>query len=90
MKKIFIFIFLLCSIIFFSSCHDDGLSGIIDKSDLNIENDDQTTKVASNSSTSQSDEEDPPTTSRLEEMMRQNPKLRKVIEMLNSTSDQDL
>ncbi|WP_341658576.1 hypothetical protein [Blattabacterium cuenoti] len=34
MKKIFIFIFLLFSIIFFSSCHDEGLSGIIDKSEL--------------------------------------------------------
>ncbi len=34
MKKIFILIFLLFSIIFFSSCHDDGLSGIIDQSEL--------------------------------------------------------
>ncbi|WP_341665784.1 hypothetical protein [Blattabacterium cuenoti] len=76
---------MLCSIIFFSSCHDDGLSGIIDKSDLKIETDDETTKVASTSSTYQSDEEEPPTTSRLEEMMRKNPSFRRLIEILNNT-----
>ncbi|WP_341654531.1 hypothetical protein [Blattabacterium cuenoti] len=83
MKKIFIFIFLLFSIIFFSSCHDDGLSGIIDKSDLPTGTDDQTTKVASTPSTS---EEETPTISRLEEMMRSNPNIRKIIEILDSTA----
>ncbi|BAR91885.1 hypothetical protein [Blattabacterium cuenoti] len=87
MKKIFIFIFLLFSIIFFSSCHDDGLSGIIDESDLQNEIGDQTTKeVASNASTPKSDEEEPPK-SRLEELMRRNPNIRKIIEVLNSTEE---
>ncbi|WP_341657217.1 hypothetical protein [Blattabacterium cuenoti] len=84
MKKIFIFIFLLFSIIFFSSCHDDGLSGIIDKSDLPTGTDDKNTKVASTSSTS---DEEKPTESRLEELMRRNPNIRKIIEILNSSSE---
>ncbi|WP_341652740.1 hypothetical protein [Blattabacterium cuenoti] len=83
MKKIFIFIFLLFSIIFFSSCHDDGLSGIIDKSDLPTGTDDKTKKVASTPSTS---DEEKPTTSRLEELMRNNPNIRKIIEILDSTA----
>ncbi|BAM99428.1 hypothetical protein [Blattabacterium cuenoti] len=89
MKKIFIFIFLLFSIIFFSSCHDDGLSGIIDKSDLQTETGDQTTKIASNASTPKSNEEEPPK-SRLEELMRSNPNIRKVIEILNSTAERKI
>ncbi|WP_341663820.1 hypothetical protein [Blattabacterium cuenoti] len=101
MKKIFIFIFLLFSIIFFSSCHDDGLSGIIDKSDLKTRTNDQTTKVASTPSTSQTNDqttkvastpstsqsEDEETPSRLEEMMRNDPNFRKIIELLNSTAE---
>ncbi|WP_341660800.1 hypothetical protein [Blattabacterium cuenoti] len=80
MKKIFIFIFLLFSIIFFSSCHDDGLSGIIDKSELPIETYDQ--KIASILSES----EEKATTSRLDELMRNNPNIRKVVELLNSSA----
>ncbi|WP_185856860.1 hypothetical protein [Blattabacterium cuenoti] len=82
MKKIFIFIFLLFPVIFFSSCHDDGLSGIIDKSELKL--DDKTTKVASTSS--QNDEEKKPK-SRLEELISRNPNLRKLIDVLNRTSE---
>ncbi|WP_341665372.1 hypothetical protein [Blattabacterium cuenoti] len=80
MKKIFIFIFLLFSLIFFSSCHDDGLSGIIDKSELPAETYEQ--KIASILKES----EEAPTNSRLEELMRNNPNLRKVVEILNSSA----
>ncbi|WP_341661872.1 hypothetical protein [Blattabacterium cuenoti] len=76
MKKIFIFIFLLFSIIFFSSCHDDGLSGIIDKSELPTGTDDQTKKPSTS-------DEKKTTISRIEELMRRNPHIRKIIEILN-------
>ncbi|WP_185863912.1 hypothetical protein [Blattabacterium cuenoti] len=89
MKKIFIFIFLLFSIIFFSSCHDEGLSGIIDKSDIikktkTVVTDDQTTKIASASSTSQEQENEK--TLSLKEMMRNDPNLREIIQTLNKVS----
>ncbi|WP_341662746.1 hypothetical protein [Blattabacterium cuenoti] len=92
MKKIFIFIFLLFSILFFSSCHDEGLYGIIDKSEIKtktVVTDENQKPTASKSYTFQSsdeDEEEQPTTSRLEEMMRKDPNFKKVIEILNSTS----
>ncbi len=83
MKKIFIFIFLLFSIIFFSSCHDDGLSGIIEKSDTQI----TATNDRTENSTPESDEEPPSTPSGLEEMMRNNTTFRRVIEYLNRISE---
>ncbi|WP_341656490.1 hypothetical protein [Blattabacterium cuenoti] len=77
MKKIFIFIFLLFSIIFFSSCHDEGLSGIIEKSDMKITDINDRTK----DSTPKNDEEPiPPTTYSLEEIMRRNSTFKRIFE----------
>ncbi|WP_051268233.1 hypothetical protein [Blattabacterium sp. (Nauphoeta cinerea)] len=76
MKKSFFFILLLFSIIFFSSCHDDGLSGIIDKSVLQKDD-----NVASTET--DPDKKEGEKISRLEELMRREPNIRKVIEILN-------
>ncbi|WP_341659103.1 hypothetical protein [Blattabacterium cuenoti] len=70
MKKIFIFVFLLFSIIFFSSCHDDGLSGIIDKSELPPPRIDQIVAY--------SDETHKET--RLDKFIRKNPYFKRIVE----------
>ncbi len=75
MKKIFIFIFLLFSLIFFSSCHDEGLFGVVNKSDLPVKTIDPTIIDERKYQTS--------TRYRLEKMMRRNPGFKRIIEMLD-------
>ncbi|WP_341655215.1 hypothetical protein [Blattabacterium cuenoti] len=95
MKKIFVFIFLLFSIIFFSSCHDEGLSGIIEKSDMKITDINDRTKDSTTPPPNKNEEDiiPPPTTYSLEEIMRRNSTFKRIIEYFNemegikSTSD---